>query len=379
MKRFFPFVMIIVLAGSMTMGCKSSSGPIAGPTHGVDASGNVWMNPPPTGEGLQIAVVPFQVPDSGEVQGNFYLHIPSDIPFNVGRIEIAMNEGTHHMNLYRWKNYWSPDSGIARSVIYTHLNGKVDTVSVRYQAQFNAQIVRTNGDLMVEAQVPYLNWDFPILSEGPDAGSQTCVQFAANDTIVIENHYVNIPTIVGGAPQTTPNGMGKVIINLWKATGAPVVAAMMFARQKNLVIPPKSDYTASKDCKWDNEIGNAFWTQPLYLLGMTGHYHSRGKNFWVEKVQDVFDAGGNVTGDSVLQEIYRSASWSEPPFTPYATPIKLELSKGQFLRYHAEYVNTLSTQIIFGPYVATNEHMNLFVWFYSPAWTNGTTIYDDNP
>src|SRR5579872_2612006 len=182
MRKFVPF--ILLLFAGLIVSCKST-GVIQTDTHGVNADGNVWMNPPPTGQGLQIAVEPFPVPADSEVQGDFYLHIPTDVPFDVGRIEIAMNQGTHHMNMYRSTVAWPPDSGIARPVIFSHFNGKVDTVNVRYQAEFNATIVRNGGDMMVEAQVPYLNWYFPKL---PD-GSQTAVHFGANDTIVLENHY----------------------------------------------------------------------------------------------------------------------------------------------------------------------------------------------
>jgi hypothetical protein len=210
MRRFIPIIML--LAAGFIASCKSTSNPTTvGPTstHGVDAQGNVWMDPPPPEQGLQIALEPFAVPDSSEVQGDFYMHLPTLAPFDVERIEIAMNSGTHHMNLYKWANTWPPDSGVARKAIFRYLEGNIDTMTVRYQAEFNATIVRTDGDMMVEAQVPYLNWTFPQL---PD-GTQSAVHFGANDTIVIENHYVN-----GVGNQPTPNGMGKVIINLWRAT-----------------------------------------------------------------------------------------------------------------------------------------------------------------
>ena len=356
----------MLLAGTMAVGCKSSSGPVAGDTHGIDASGNVWMNPPPPGEGIQIAVQPFVVPDSAEVQGNFYLHLPSNVPFDVGRIEIAMNEGTHHMNLYKSTTYWPPDSGVNRPVILTDISGKADTMNIKYQAQFNATIVRNGGDLMVEAQVPYLNWEFPKLNDGPNAGAQTCVHFGANDTLVIENHYVNISSLTGGGSQTTPNGYGKVIINLWKTTSAPVVhGSMMFARKTNLVVAP-GDNTYKKDCYFPGVQSDS-----IYLLGMTGHFHSRGKRFWVEERQTT------STGDSLLATIYDSPTWSEPPFSAYSTPIKVKIGKGQFLRYYAEYLNTTGVAIPFGPHVATQEHMNLFVWF-APGWNDGQTVYDDN-
>ncbi|MFI5264996.1 MAG: hypothetical protein ACHQM6_10815, partial [Candidatus Kapaibacterium sp.] len=92
MKRLFP--LCLLLAASFMVSCKSTGLVADSQSHGIDASGNVWMNPPPAGQGIQIDILPFTVPDSAEVQGNFYLTVPSNVPFNVGRIEIAMNNGT---------------------------------------------------------------------------------------------------------------------------------------------------------------------------------------------------------------------------------------------------------------------------------------------
>ena len=108
------------------------------------------------------------------------------------------------------------------------------------------------------------------------------MHFGANDTLVIENHYVNIANLNGNGSQTTPNGKGKVIINLWRATSGPVVpASMMFARKTNISLPPNKEIAFSKDCEF---LGiSPIAGQPLYILGMTGHFHSRGKNFGLIK------------------------------------------------------------------------------------------------
>src|SRR5437588_379026 len=70
-------------------------GNTASPHHWVDAEGNAQMDAPPPGEGIQMRILPFVVPQDSEVQGNFYFEFPSDVDFQIGRIEIAMNEGTH--------------------------------------------------------------------------------------------------------------------------------------------------------------------------------------------------------------------------------------------------------------------------------------------
>jgi hypothetical protein len=377
MKRFLPLLMLI--AATVVVSCKSTTGPgVVGlnttPSgHGVDAAGDVWMSPPPVGQGIQLSVLPFVVPDSSEVQGNFYFDFPSDVDFQVARIEIAMNEGTHHMNCFKSPLTWPQDSGVGRPMVMRRDNGKIDTIVIRYQPQFNSSIVWNASDMMVEAQIPYLNWVLPKLNVGPDAGKQTVVKLPATQHMIIENHYVN-KALVGGGFQTTPSGHGAIIINLWKTVDADnVTASMMVAKKTTIVIPPNSDVTFSKDCKF-TAVDPASW--PIYILGMTGHYHSRGKSFTVDKMQEILDASGVPTGvDTVIQaKIYQNASWSEPPFTSYDPPVQLKL--GQYLRYTTEYVNNSGNTFVFGPHVATDEHCNLFSWFV-PSWHDGQTVYDN--
>ncbi len=367
MKKFLP--LIVLLAAVMMVSCKSST-VVTPPTpgtssHGVDASGNVWMTAPPLGEGVQIEAMPFDVPNNTEIQGNFYLRFPSDIDLDISRIEVAMNSGTHHMNMYRSSLFAPPDSipSNARKIIYTDIHGKADTVSIPYQAQFRANLIWNQSDMLVEAQKPYLNWALPAL---PDR-KQSVVHFAANDTLIIENHFVNIDSV----SQTTPNGKGKFIVNLWKAPAdvIPERASMLFSIKPVFQILPHSTTTLTKDCRFGTD--DIPW--PIYLLGMTGHFHSRGKQFIVDKMQGFYDAEGKATGDSIITNIYKSIAWDEPEFKVFATPIKLE--KGQFLRLTGIYVNPTDNTFSFGPHVATEEHFNLFVWF-SPSWRNGQTYYD---
>lgn len=361
MKRFLS--LFTLLCAVAIVSCKST-GELVDPD-----AGNVSMKAPPPGMGIQIAIQPFDVPTDSEVQGNFYFKLPSDLPFNVGRIEIAMNEGTHHMNMYKSTVNWPKDSGTDRPVIFTHLDGKVDTVMIKYQAEFNATIVRNGGDMMVEAQIPYLNWVLPKLADG----KQSVVHFEPNQTLIVENHYVNFNSLpVSGGTQTSPNGKGKVIINLWKDTSGltPELSSMMFARQTHLSIPPNADYTITKDCFFPGVS-----TYPLSILSMTGHFHALGKKFWADKRRQTVDNNGNVIADTLIQaNIYESSAWNEPPFTVYSTPIVL--NAGEYIRFGANYVNTTNKTVLFGAHVATQEHCNLFVWF-APGVNGGATVYDD--
>ncbi len=179
--------------------------------------------------------------------------------------------------------------------------------------------------------------------------------------MILQVHYVNAVT------QTTKNHKGKVSVNIWK-TKAPqnkiATSSMMFARNRTIDVPPNSEVSFAKDCKF------LPIPRPMYILGMTGHFHGRGKRFVVDKMG--YDANFNPI---VLEEkIYESNDWSEPPFTPYSTPIKLNTN--EYIRYTCYYVNNSDKRFKFGPKVETDEHANLFVWFV-PSWQNGKTWYDD--
>lgn len=372
MKRFLPlFTLLFAFA---IVSCKSTGELPTTETHGIDKDGNVWMNAPPPGEGLQIALAPFDVPNEAEVQGNFYFFLPNDVQFDVGRIEIAMNEGTHHMNMYKSTVAWPQDSGIDRGVVFTHLDGTVDTTKIKYQAQFNATIVANNGALLVEAQLPYLNWELPKLADG----RQSVIRFKAKDTVVIENHYVNFTALPIGS-QKTPGGKGKVIINLWKdnSNAVPELSSMMFAKQIHLSIPKNDpDYTITKNCFFPGVT-----TYPISILGMTGHFHSLGRKFWADKRRATFDVSGNIIADTLIEaHIYQSSTWDEPPFTVYPTPVVLNaypsLLQQEYIQYGANYVNPTQNTVLFGPHVGYEEHCNLFVWF-APGYNGGATIYDN--
>jgi hypothetical protein len=291
----------------------------------TDASGNVVLDPPPAGQGVQIVFGPFTVPSDSEVQIDYYFKLPTNIPIDVARIQIATNYGTHHMNLFRYN--------------VPHVE---DT-----EYSFNSSVIWQDGDLMIEAQQHYIDWSMP-------AGSS--VHLDAQGQMALQVHYVNAST------QTTPNGKGKVVINLWYAT-SPVTsyASMLFAQNTHVLILPHSDTTFSKICTFSPAA------KPFSIVAMTGHFHSRGKNFTVEK--------WDLNADTSLGVLYKNVTWNEPPFESYPTPISI--LSGQGVKYTATYENTTADTIFFGPHVETQEHCNLFLWFI-PGLNNGQTIYDNN-
>ncbi len=322
-------IILLVFAASIGFGsCRSTvtNPPATTDGPGTDAQGNVTLPVPPADSGIQITFGPFSVPQGQEVQIDHWFKLPNDLPFDVGRIEIATNNGTHHMNLFRTLNQ-HPDTD---------------------EYNFASQAIWDESDLMIEAQQHFIDWSLP---------GGIAVHLNKNEQMTMQVHYVNAST------QNTPNGMGKVVVNLYKATG-PVTqhASMLFAQKTSVVIKPHSDTSFSKFC--DFSLAN----KPLNVYAMTGHFHSRGKEFTVEK----WDSATNTS----LGVIYQNAAWSEPPFLVFNPPVVI--NPGQLLKYTAVYHNDTDSTITFGPHVEYQEHCNLFLWF-SPGYKDGQTIYDKTP
>src|SRR5687767_14735095 len=59
--------------------------------------GDVQLDAPETG--FQLTVGPFDIPPASEIQDCYYFRVSEAT--NVNRFEIALNQGTHHMNMFR--------------------------------------------------------------------------------------------------------------------------------------------------------------------------------------------------------------------------------------------------------------------------------------
>lgn len=350
-----------LIAGTLT---SCSTDPTTTIEHfSIDAEGNAVLQPPPSGEGLQIKVGPFDVPIGEEVQRDYYIKLPNEEDIYISKIEIAMNDGTHHMNFFR-TSIDLPDDLPTRKEgeAYYVYNGNTITSPVEYNDQsFTATSIFNDSDLLIEAQLSgqLFTWNMPKLP----SGKQTVIHLKKNEPMILQIHYANANT------QATKNHKGKVSVNVWYTNEPPSnqeAASMMFARNKIIKVEPnKTDQSYSKNCYFQAI------PRPMYILGMTGHFHSRGKQFIVDKMK--LDPVTNER--TVLQEkVYISNAWAEPPFTSYPNPI--ELKETEYLRYTCIYDNPTSNTYLFGPRVETNEHSNLFAWF-TPTYLDGTTLYDD--
>ena len=121
---------------------------------------------PPPERGIQIAVTAPAIPIGTEETACHYLKLPSDVDFDVDRIQIAVSGGSHHIHLYRPfdPSYQVPDG-------FEVCNAAVD---------FNV------WELVAATQLPRSDWELP---EG------VAYHFRAGEQVLVQTHFVNVGSL----------------------------------------------------------------------------------------------------------------------------------------------------------------------------------------
>ena len=274
--------------------------------------------------GVQIGTPEFIVPAGQERQWCYYFKLPSDVDLDVVKFQIRFLPGSHHMNLFQTdKDVPDHDEDCFAAMPFTN--------------EKNPDGV----DLVIGSQSAEMDWTLP---------PGVAFKLKAHRQLVLQTHYVNAAT------QKTPSGHGKVLINfVTEPDPSKITAHMgtMFANNVNIHIPPHESRSFSTTCGL---------SKPVKVVALTGHFHSRGKIFSVNLAPD---------GADPTAEIYRSRAWDEPPFKVLDQPIDIPAGGG--LYYTCEFQNSSDLDIKFGPHVETEEHCNLFAYFY--PWDDDKARY----
>src|SRR5262249_23384608 len=171
-----------------------------------------------------------------EVQDCYYFSVPIGAPMDVHEIEVALNPGSHHMNLFR---FVGASSG--------HTDGEVqhgcwDAVAFEsWDLVFNSQ---TTGKV---------NWTLP-------AGVSHHLE--PGEMFMLQTQYVNAST------QKTRPGPGKVVANFYQASPADAQYRLgsMFANNRSIRLEPGQMTAATAQCLVPHDVK---------FVAMSGHFHSR--------------------------------------------------------------------------------------------------------
>jgi len=269
---------------------------------------------PPPSHGMQLKVAPFDVPRGTEIQHCYYFKLPSDVDVDVTRIEIAYRSGSHHMNLFKTlKDFPDHDEECFKPMDFTTPTNPMGV------------------DLIVGSQSGAFDWKMP---EGVG------IKLKAKTQLILQTHYVNATTQAGEK--------GEVWVNLHTAPDRSKITAhvgTMFANNMQINVPPHQSASFTTGCSLPADVN---------VLAATGHFHSRGKKFSI--------AACPVDMRTAEPAFYQSKSWDEPPFVALDKPIAIKAGGG--LEYTCDFVNDTDQTVVFGPKVETNEHCNLFAYFY---------------
>lgn len=269
----------------------------------------------PPAQGVQIGTPVFDVASGTEVQHCYYFKLPSNRDLDVTMIQIRYLAGSHHMNLFQ-----------SNQDVADH------DEDCWMKVNFSSAANPDGWDLIAGSQSTSLDWKLP---------PGVAFHLPAHRQLMLQTHYVNAAT------QMTPNAKGRVKVNLVAEPDASKVTAhmgTMFANNVNINIPPHSERSFSTTCGMSSGV---------HIAALTGHFHSRGRTFSANIAAD-----GKNPGD----EIYRSRAWAEPPFTVLEQP--KEIPAGGGLYYTCDFQNDTDQTFTFGPHVETQEHCNLFAYYY---------------
>jgi len=307
-----------LLATFLATGCGSTNDT---PTPSQNANS---LDPP--AHGVQLHIAKFAVPPGKEIQHCYYFKLPSDVDLEVVRFEIAYRQGSHHMNLFRTtKDYPDHDEEC-----FTPMD-------------FSTPTNPDGVDLIVGSQTGNLDWKMP-------AG--VAFKLKAKTQLVLQTHYVNAST-----QKTAEDNSGEVWVNIHDAIDKASIKShvgTMFANNMQIKIPAHQNASFTTGCAVPSEAN---------VIAVTGHFHSRGRQFMIAACPNSMKEAD--------PPFYASRSWSEPPFQVLDKPVHVNAGGG--LEYTCAFENGSDTEIVFGPKVETQEHCNLFAYFY--PWEEAHTRY----
>jgi hypothetical protein len=310
-------ILVALLALGTATGCGSSDEQKPDP---LDVS------LPKPENGFQFETGAFSVPQGSEIQNCFFFEVPSDVPLFVHHFQMAQNEGSHHMNLFRVRTIVNLDAAPGEMV---------------HDGECWNSPNWADWPLVANSQLPGED-DFTM----PDG---VAMRFEPHEKLMLQTHFVNAST------QKTPLA-GKVIVNFDAIPESAVENELgtVFATNQNIeACPGDVNRKFETTCRFAK--GN-----PVTIIAANGHFHSRGRSFTINSFDPVNGKGA---------QFYESTQWDEPVL---AHDLSVPVPEGGGIDWTCEFTvpaddcgdpnnNCCYT---FGGYVESQEHCNAFVYYY---------------
>jgi hypothetical protein len=308
-------------------------------------------------DGFWIRTPEFPVASSAEIQDCYFFQVPDvagGADLWVDHTTLALNPGSHHMNVFRVKTIVSLDPASGSAVDLGSVHGTVIHGADNIQCWKSANwadwpLVANSQQSAPDKQT--LDWQLP---------QGVAARFHPGEMLMLQIHYVN------ATDQVTP-WVGRGGINFYRSKDNDTTElGTLFATQQNIRVcesNPTPHYSGA--C--------ALPPGTHTVVGANGHFHSRGTRFqmWA------WDGTSTVKPDDT-QRFYDNTNWNEPLME---TDMHVQLPATGGVWWQCDYqwsppeagcdaVNAADKQgandccYTFGPKVETSEHCNAFVYYY---------------
>jgi hypothetical protein len=262
-------------------------------------------------EAIEIKITPFTVPSGTEVQNCIYTKVQSDVDVDIGHVALSFAQGTHHMHVYYGDEQ--------------HADGM--------ESCFNA-VDFDKWHLLVGEQKPTLDWTLP---------PGIAFHLKAHQQLLIQVHFVNASTL-----QTANNqASGTIHFDMRRTADVRSYMGSIFGQQRDIDIKPNSTYSVDGICKLPHALS---------MGALAGHYHFKGKDFTASRMAPM--------AASAEAPFYVTDNFAEPKFEIYGEDNPLRFSEGERILWHCDYFNNTEQEVLFGPRELTQEHCNMFAFYY---------------
>ncbi|MEZ4401263.1 MAG: hypothetical protein R3B06_14650 [Kofleriaceae bacterium] len=326
---------------------------------GVSCGDNVspyepWLLPTLTAEqGVWVRTPEFDVAAGEEIQDCYFFRVPDQASgaLWVDRFEMALNPGSHHMNVFRVKTLGGLKPTDGTPVDLGGVQGTLVKGGECWNSPNWADWPLVGNTQQSSASDPILEWALP---------PGVATRFVPGEMLMLQVHYVNAAT------QDTPY-QGRAGINMHRSTdGDTMELGTLFATQQNIrVCRSNPNPTYGGACGLPNGSHT--------VAAANGHFHSRGKVFSIY-AWDGVTAGRPPDSD----RFYQSAKWAEPDME---TGLSVPLTPGGGIYWTCEYqwveppqgcadldahdpLHANDCCYTFGPQVETGEHCNVFMYYW---------------
>jgi hypothetical protein len=334
-----------------------------------DSSHTPWILDDLTGDqGISVRTPEFEVPRGTEVQDCYFFDVPdaaSGDDMWIDRIQLALNEGSHHMNLFRVKTIVSLDPAagepvdMGNGITGTVIRGADSMECWRSSNWADWPLVANSQQSAYEA--PILDWQLP---------DGVAMRLSPGEKLMLQVHYAN------RGDQETP-WVGRGGVNMYFSHDNDTMElGTLFASQQSIRVC-RSNPTPSYSGACALPAGSYTAT------AANGHFHSRGTEFRMWSWDGVSTTRPD---DSAL--FYDNTSWSEPKMS---TGLDVALPPDGGIWWTCDFrwsepeggceaVDERDPEhandccYTFGPIVETSEHCNAFLYYY-PRTTEHVTCF----